>query len=159
MNLGQLEFLINEIRRVSFADDKTPLGTALALAQEEQLINEASSEFNVIVFGDLNDFKQLNDNFGYVAGDVAIKQVGETILEVIVKDLQAKAFRQSGDEFVILLKEDSVERFLSVTHTFSDISITHLDQKLRTAMSFGLARGDDKTSFRELQGRAEIACK
>jgi diguanylate cyclase len=159
MNLGQLENLVAEIRRVSFADDKTSLGNALALNHEEQLINNGESEFNVVVFGDLNDFKQLNEDHGYEAGDVAINNVGETIYKIVVDDLQAKAFRKSGDEFVILLKQDLVERFLSAASSFGNILFSYKDKELRTTMSLGYVLSDGKTSFDDLLRRAEDACK
>ncbi|HLM58019.1 MAG TPA: GGDEF domain-containing protein [Pyrinomonadaceae bacterium] len=157
--IGQLEDLVAEIRRVSRSDDKTPLGNSLSLAQEEREINQGASAYNVIIFGDLNDFKQLNDSYGYEAGDLAINKVGETIRRIFVEDLQAKAFRLSGDEFVILLTGESAESLSSITPSFSNISFSHKDQELVTAMSFGYARSDSKTSFRELLGRAENACK
>jgi diguanylate cyclase (GGDEF)-like protein len=157
--IGQLEKLVAEIRRVSFTDDKTRLGSALALRQEERLISEGASDFSVVVFGDLNDFKRLNDEHGHEAGDVAIKEVGETIYKIVVDDLQAKAFRQSGDEFVILLKQGSVERFLSNASSFGDILFSYDDKDLRTAMSLGYAISDGKTSFRDLLKRAEDACQ
>src|SRR4051812_45866431 len=134
--IGQLETLVAEIRRVSITDDKTSLGNALALGQEERLINEGASPFKVIVFGDLNDFKHLNDDHGHEAGNVAIREVGETIRRIIIEGLQAKAFRQSGDEFVILLKQDLVEEFLSVTSSFGNIVFSYKDKELKTAMSF-----------------------
>ncbi|HEX8500960.1 MAG TPA: GGDEF domain-containing protein [Pyrinomonadaceae bacterium] len=157
--IGQLEKLVTEIRRVSLSDDKTSLSNSLALAQEERQINMGVSPFRVIIFGDLNDFKQLNDSYGYEAGDVGIRRTGETIQSLLVEGLEAKAFRQSGDEFVILLQEDMVGRFLAAAPSFKNISFKYEEQELRTAMSFGYARSDNKTSFRELLGRAEIACK
>lgn len=159
MNLGQLENLVAEIRRVSFAADKTPLGNALALAHEEMSINKGASEFNVVVFGDLNDFKQLNDEHGYEAGDVAIYNVGASIQKIVVDDLQAKAFRKSGDEFVILLKQDVVESFLSAASSFGNIAFSYKDEELRTSMSLGYTVSDGKTSFDDLLQRAEDACK
>lgn len=157
--IGQLEQLVAEIRRVSFADDKTSLGNALALAQEEQLINEGTSEFNVIVFSDLNDFKHLNDLYGHDAGDVAINKVGETIRKIVIEDLQAKAFRQSGDEFVILLRQDLVERFLLRASTLGNIAFSYNERELMTAMSFGYVHSDGRTSFKDLLARAEAACQ
>jgi GGDEF domain-containing protein len=59
-SIERLERLIAEVRQASLTDDKTTLGSALALRQEENLINEGTSEFGVVVFGDLNNFKQLN---------------------------------------------------------------------------------------------------
>ncbi len=159
MNLKQLDQLIAEIRRVSFADDKTSLSNALSLDQEEGLINDGTSQYKVIVFGDLNDFKHLNDIYGHEAGDAAINKVGETIHDIFIEDLQGKAFRQSGDEFVILLKEELVERFLLVAPTFGDIVFSYNENELRAAMSFGYVFNDGKTSFRDLLTRAEAACQ
>jgi diguanylate cyclase (GGDEF)-like protein len=159
MNLGQLDNLIAEIRRVSFSDDKTILGNALALEYEENLINEGKSEYDVFVFGDLNDFKQLNDEHGYAAGDVAIRVAGETLSKIVVGELQAKAFRKSGDEFVILLRQNMVIRFLPLASTFADIQFSQNEKELTTSMSFGYVFGDGKTSFEDLLRRAEDACK
>lgn len=157
--IGQLENLVAEIRRVSFTDDKTTLGSALALGQEARLISEGASDFNVVVFGDLNDFKHLNDEHGHEAGDVAINKVGETIYKIVVEGLQAKAFRQSGDEFIILLKQDLVGRFLSVASSLGNITFSYNEKELRTAMSLGYALSDGKTGFNDLLGRAEVACQ
>jgi diguanylate cyclase len=157
--ISRLETVIAEVRQASLVDEKTALGSALALRNEERLINEGTSDFNVIVFGDLNDFKQLNDEHTHDAGDVGIKRVGEIINKMIIEDLEAKAFRQGGDEFVILLKEDSVERFLSVSSTLGNVLFSHKDQELRTAMSLGYAFNDGKTSFSDLLARAEAACQ
>ncbi|MBA3243537.1 MAG: GGDEF domain-containing protein [Acidobacteria bacterium] len=157
--LQQLEKLVAEIKRVSFTDDKTSLGSALALRQEGRLISEGASEFTVVVFGDLNDFKHLNDEYGHDAGNIAINKVGEVIGKIVVGDLQAKAFRPSGDEFVILLRRDLVDSFLAKVPSFRDIIFTHKEEKLRTAMSLGYAISDGKASFEELLERAEVACQ
>lgn len=157
--IERLETLVAEIKRVSFTDDKTSLGSALALRQEGRLISEGASEFNVVVFGDLDDFKHLNEEHGYEAGDVAIHNVGETIHKIVVDDLKAKGFRKSGDEFVILLKQDLLESFLSAASSFGNISFSHKEEELRTAMSIGYAVSDGKTSFDDLLKRAEDACK
>ena len=157
--IERLEKLVTEVRQASLTDDKTTLGSALALRQEERLINEGASDFNVIVFGDLNGFKQLNDDHTHDAGDVALNSVGEIIRKLVIDDLKAKAFRQGGDEFVILLRQDSVEEFLSVTASLGNILFSHKEKGLKTAMSFGFALSDGKTSFSDLLERAEVACQ
>jgi GGDEF domain-containing protein len=90
---------------------------------------------------------------------VAIKTVGEMLQEMVVKDLEGRAFRQGGDEFVILLKQDLVETFLTVVSSLGNILFSHKEKELRTAMSLGLAFSDGKTSFSDLLERAEIACQ
>lgn len=155
--IGRLEKLIAEVRQASLIDDMTPLGSLLALRQEGRLINAGLSKFSVVVFGDLNDFKNLNDEFGHEAGNIAIRSVGETLQETIAKANQGMAFRQSGDEFVILLKQESLQEFLSGARSFAKIHFSHKQEKLSTAMSFGYSLSDGKTSFEDLLERAEIA--
>ena len=156
--IKQLERFVVEVKQASFTDEMTNLGSKLALDQEKRLISEGASEFDVAVFGDLDDFKHLNDDHGHDAGDVAINKAGETI-QFVIKDLQAKAFRRSGDEFVILLKQGSIERFLLTASSFNDILFFYNEKELRTAMSLGYAIGDGKISVSDLQGRAEVACQ
>lgn len=157
--IERLEGFVAEVRSASLRDDKTGLSSLLALRQEERLINEGTSDFNVIVFGDLNDFKQLNDDHSHDAGDVAIKTVGEMIQKMVIEDLQGMAFRQGGDEFVILLKQHQAEGFMSVVSSLANILFSHKEKKLRTAMSLGYVFSDGKTSFSDLLERAEIACQ
>ena len=164
MNLDEaverLDALFAEVRQALLIDDKTTLGSVLALRREERLINEGASEFDVVVFGDLNDFKHLNDEHGHDAGNVALRKVGETINTLVGQDLPIKAFRQSGDEFVILLKRELIEGFVSTSSSaFGKIPFIYNEAELRTAMSFGYAISDGKASFSDLLGRAEVACQ
>jgi GGDEF domain-containing protein len=89
---------------------------------------------------------------------VAINKVGETLASVCER-LQARAFRQSGDEFVILLKQKSVEEFLSVVSSFGHIPFSHKEEELETSMTLGYVRSDGKTGFNDLLERADVACK
>ena len=154
-----LEKLVADVRNASLTDDLTRLGSALALRQEEKLINEGKSEFDVIIFGDLNDFKHLNDLYGHDAGNVAITEVGVALRKSVIEDMQGKAFRQSGDEFVILLNQVLIDRFLLSAPSFAKIVFSHNERHLSTAMSFGYVISDGKTSFADLLERAEAACQ
>ena len=157
--IDRLQELVTEVSNASLRDDRTRLGSARALHQEARLINEGSSEFDVVVFGDLNDFKHLNDSHGHDAGNVAIAEVGEVLFRSIVEALKGKAFRQSGDEFVILLKSELVDKFLDSASLFSAIPFSHNEQSLSTSISFGYAISDGKTSFADLLQKAEAACQ
>jgi len=122
MNLSEA---IEQLNKVAFTDDKTPLENALALNKEMILIDAGRSKFDVIVFGDLNEFKLFNTNYTHEAGDVAIKKVGEKIQEDIVTQIKARAFRQSGDEFIILLKQSQIKKLLSKTLSFASITFSY----------------------------------
>ena len=154
----QLEKVASQIRQASFADNKTPLKNSLALHNEVKLIESRESEFDVIVFGDLNGFKSINDVHGHETGDMALERVGETIQQDFVKQLGGKAFRRSGDEFIILLNQKTLSEFRKATAKFSSIVFSHKGITLVAKMSFGLALSDGKTDFSDLLERAEIAC-
>lgn len=157
--LERLEKLVAEIRQASLTDDMTTLGNALALRREGRMLNAGSSDTYAVVFGDLNDFKHINDEHGHNAGDVALNKVGEVVSKVVIERFKAKAFRKSGDEFVMLFQGDLIDEFLSAPSSFNDILFSYNEKDLRTSMSLGCARSDGKTSFDDLLERAEVACQ
>jgi diguanylate cyclase (GGDEF)-like protein len=54
-----------------------------------------------LVYIDLDDFKQINDQHGHAAGDEVIRRVGAAITDV-TRSVD-RAARMGGDEFVVLL--------------------------------------------------------
>ncbi|MGA9997255.1 MAG: GGDEF domain-containing protein [Pyrinomonadaceae bacterium] len=154
-----IERFSEDVRSAVFADDKTPLPNAIALREEADRIDDGSSKYDVVVFGDLNRFKGLNDSYGHEAGNIAINQAGENLYRLAIEKLQAQAFRHSGDEFVLLLQQAKLKDFISETSSFSEISFTHGKESLKTAMSFGYAINDGSVNFDELLKRAEMACQ
>ena len=72
-----------------------------------------SRSFSLIII-DIDNLKYLNDNKGHLAGDKAIRIVGQSIRESIRK--RDIAFRYGGDEFFILLantKKAIVEKVIN----------------------------------------------
>ncbi len=62
--------------------------------------------FSLIIL-DLDSFKILNDNYGHLAGDRILRQVGNTLKNTIRNADQA--FRYGGDEFAILLPQTGID--------------------------------------------------
>ena len=58
-------------------------------------------ELSVIIF-DVDDFKQVNDDFGHAAGDRVLAEVAGCILNVYKK--YGMAFRTGGDEFCVVYR-------------------------------------------------------
>jgi diguanylate cyclase (GGDEF)-like protein len=156
--LEGLEEIVAAFRVAVFTDDKTPLRSAFALREEADTIDQSKSNFDVVIFGDLNQFKRLNDQHGHEAGDLAIREAGKKLHQVAV-NLDGRAFRQSGDEFAMLLQQSQLAAFALNAASFAEISFEHDNKSLKTAMSFGYAVNDGKLSFRDLLRRAEMACQ
>jgi diguanylate cyclase (GGDEF)-like protein len=156
--IDQLGELAAEIKRAAFTDDKTPLKSALALQQEERLSASEGQPY-VVVFGDLDDFKHLNDDHSHEAGDVALQVIGETIRDIVIDPLKGRAYRRSGDEFVIVLEQEALKDFLAHVPSFRGIPFRYKTEVLETGMSLGYAIADGKASFDELMLRADAACQ
>ena len=111
------EDVVKEVLQAALSDDKTSLGNSLAL---EDLLSfpNTKENFRAVVFADLNRFKSINDIYGHKIGDLAIEKAGLKIKELWVDKCQARAFRQSGDEFVILLPESNINKFKKLAKQF-----------------------------------------
>lgn len=73
-----------------------------------------------IVFIDMDRLKYINDNFGHIHGDWAIKTIAGTILKYIPEG--AIAVRTGGDEFLIILeKEETAKLDGMVAHIREEI--------------------------------------
>jgi diguanylate cyclase (GGDEF)-like protein len=163
MNLSDaienLRIVVTQITTAALSDDKTPLGNFLALSEQGKLFNTGESSSNIVIFGDLNRFKALNDAYGHDVGDEAIQQAGlklQGLLEENPKEIQA--FRRSGDEFVVLTTSAYLEKFLEATESFAKLNFNFENQNLSVAMSFGYTESDGEASFGDLIKRAESAC-
>jgi len=60
-----------------------------------------------IIILDLDSFKEFNDNYGHLAGDKLLKQIGN-IMKRSIRNAD-QAFRYGGDEFAILLPNTPID--------------------------------------------------
>jgi len=157
--LQKLREAVGALSSASITDDLTPLANAIALRQVGMTVGTAKEAPDVVVFGDLNRFKSLNDQYGHEVGDVAISYMGQLIDTVFVKGFGCHAFRRSGDEFVLLTTEDRIAYLRAGLKMFAACNFNVNNQVHTVSMSFGLARADGKADFHLLMERAEVACQ
>jgi diguanylate cyclase (GGDEF)-like protein len=94
-----------------------------------------------LLFLDLDDFKQINDSFGHMAGDEVLKSVAQTIMtEKRSEDIAA---RYGGEEVTIVLPETSkAEGWLlgeRIRKKLEETTIIFDDQAIKITLSGGLA--------------------
>ncbi len=157
-----LDSLLNavaELEKAARSDDKTPLQNSLALSEAKETFGISEDNPNIVVFADINDFKFINGKYGYANGDAAISQVGIKIQELFVENCKAQAFRQSGDEFVILLHKDSLNEFRECVNFFESCFVSGNGHDFPVSVSFGYVVKVDECDFETLRARAETACK
>ncbi len=94
-----------------------------------------------MLFLDLDDFKEINDTYGHLAGDEALRQVA-AVINRVKRDSDIAA-RYGGEEFVLLLTHtDNVSAFIfaeRLRQQVEKLEIPYQNQILKLTVSGGIA--------------------
>lgn len=107
---------VSKIEHLAVTDYLTGLANAREFQQLFSHWQQAHPSFYLAV-ADIDFFKRVNDYYGHPVGDLVLQQLA-AILEVEVKGLGGVAARIGGEEFAMLLPDDSEEH---VMKTLNDI--------------------------------------
>ena len=91
------------LRKASYTDDLTRLHNRrgfMALADQQLRVARRHGKDSVVLYVDMNGFKELNDTYGHAMGDKALVEVAR-LLRSTVRECDVVA-RLGGDEFTIL---------------------------------------------------------
>ncbi len=94
-----------------------------------------------LVLMDLNYLKKINDTFGHIMGDVALK----TFADGVKKHLSAGDVfaRYGGDEFIALIdnanQEKAKEKFEQIVHYFNEVNIEYNSTLIPIQFSYGVS--------------------
>jgi diguanylate cyclase (GGDEF)-like protein len=104
-------FVFQKLQQQSITDGLTSIKTRRffweALSGEWKRASRSGRPFSVVLV-DLDKFKEVNDTYGHMEGDLVLARVGR-LLEQKCRQSNVVA-RYGGDEFVILMPETSVEQ-------------------------------------------------
>ena len=117
------------IEEITYTDELTGLGNRRHIARflaEEFREAQLSRNTLSLLFVDLDDFKNVNDEHGHSAGDLILRAAGHSLKETVREaDLVGRA---GGDEFVVILPDTDSQCASVVAHRiaegFRDISVT-----------------------------------
>jgi diguanylate cyclase (GGDEF)-like protein len=97
------EARLEEVERIACQDPLTGLTNRRKLERQLELMVSLARPFSVIYI-DLNEFKNINDTYGHLAGDDLLKQfAGELRTAFRTTDMVG---RWGGDEFIVLVDAD-----------------------------------------------------
>lgn len=113
-----------------------------------------------LLFIDLDNFKQVNDDLGHERGDLLLVALAAQLLESVRGT--DTVCRYGGDEFVVLLSEiDQREHAMHIAgkiHELAAVPIAIGDRKLALSLSIGISvYPDDGENMATLLNRADIA--
>ncbi len=127
--------------------------------REVERANRYSKELSVLFF-DLDDFKQVNDMFGHLAGDDALEHVARIVMgEIRTIDI---ASRYGGEEIVVVLPEtEKAAAFVvgeRIREKVENMKLNFNDKIINLTISGGIATLPlDATDTKGLIANADIA--
>jgi len=113
-----------------------------------------------LLMADLDLFKQKNDTYGHLVGDVVLKDVAR-LLQRNLRDIDLIA-RFGGEEFILLLVETNIEQAMPIAQRLKQLVEVHpihaYDELLTQTISVGVAGFPDHAqTLDELIERADQA--
>jgi diguanylate cyclase (GGDEF)-like protein len=106
--------------------------------QEEIAKAEKSGEPLLLLAMDFDRFKEINDNYGHAAGDMALKEFSRRLQRAIrACDLP---IRVGGDEFLTIFPECPPEKMELILSRMTAISFTHEGNKISVSFSHGVSQ-------------------
>ncbi|RTR26676.1 putative bifunctional diguanylate cyclase/phosphodiesterase [Deinococcus radiophilus] len=144
--LERLKFAQGErqaLAALAYRDLLTELPNRLALERElSDMTRPGATPFSLLVI-DVDSFKVINDTLGHAAGDQVLRGVAQALMRG--EQRGARAFRISGDEFVVLAPGFGTEHAEALARSFQRDLTEHPDQDVgvRVGLSVGISRFPD----------------
>lgn len=106
---------------------------------------------------DIDKFKQINDRYGHVCGDAALKMFATVVKDTIRQD---DLFgRYGGDEFVIIFPRATVETAKKIvdriTNSLETVVLNFEDAEIEISMSVGLCELSDENNPDKMISKAD----
>ena len=126
----ELKKLNRELFAMSRRDPLTRLGNRLRLREDLETLGAQAQRYGhsyCAMLCDVDFFKAYNDTYGHLAGDEVLKRVADVISE----NLRGgdMAYRYGGEEFLIMLPEQSLESGVSIAdrlrRAVEDLGMSH----------------------------------
>ena len=113
MSSDELLKQLNHYKKLCYIDDLTKLHNYRKLTQDIKRCIAENKRYNtkyVAILIDIDGFKHINDTKGHLYGNKVLKKVSQ-ILQQNVREVD-RLYRYGGDEFIILLGNDSDTRLV-----------------------------------------------
>ncbi|MFJ7827953.1 diguanylate cyclase domain-containing protein [Psychrobacillus sp. NPDC096623] len=107
--LSSLEDKHNEVIHLALYDHLTGLPNRLAFYQEVARRMKATDDEVIVLFFDLDGFKQINDTFGHEIGDLLLKEISRRV-QHISEENNGMICRYGGDEFLVLFDQMNLQK-------------------------------------------------
>lgn len=153
-DLSRTKENLSELERLVDVDVVAPIPNRRAFMRRLTwaiTMHERYNHPSTILFFDLNDFKQINDQFGHAAGDMAIRHISHLLANTMREsDFLA---RIGGDEFAVIMyyaeEEAAKKRAAKIAEKLEKTPLIFNGKRIQLSTAYGcycLKSGDDAES-------------
>jgi diguanylate cyclase (GGDEF)-like protein len=157
----RLEASLREVEQLAYRDHLTGLMNRRSFFRFAEKLDPDRTRHVLTI--DLDHFKAINDTFGHATGDLVLERVGAALRDV-VSGLDGDdhcAARTGGEEFVMILDIDDMERTASVAEqirfAIAGLSAGMAHAELKTSASIGVGEWAARDDLDEVLARADRA--
>jgi len=133
--------------------------TLLSVFQKETALTKRHNSSMSLLMLDIDFFKKVNDTYGHVAGDEALKKLTDCMHETVRES--DPIFRLGGEEFAILLNDTDINgaKLLAerLRHAVEATYITHEEHQFNMTVSIGLTELKENDELECIMKRADSA--
>ena len=136
--------IIDNMNKLAFSDSLTELYNRRYIMEKlpVDLLNSALLSTNLsIIMADIDYFKKVNDTYGYIAGDLTLKNVSKILLSCIKRENDWIA-RFGGEEFIICMPGANLEIAKKTAEcmrkSIENASIKYEGKDISVTVSFGI---------------------
>jgi diguanylate cyclase (GGDEF)-like protein/PAS domain S-box-containing protein len=143
-DISEQKQLEMELQELSIKDNLTSLYNQrhfYGVLQKEMARANRQNHPLCLLLLDLDNFKQLNDTRGHLAGDRILERVGQ-IMKECTREHVDYSFRYGGDEFTIILTETTPKQAVEVAERIKQLVPELLEEETLT-LSIGLSEFTD----------------
>ncbi|MFA6937002.1 MAG: GGDEF domain-containing protein [Treponema sp.] len=157
----QLEKEYTIASQISITDEMTGLLNRrgfISLSQKTLEVAQATSQTGMILYGDMDGLKKINDTYGHNAGDIAIKAESE-ILKKQFRSVDIIG-RMGGDEFAITASGMTDEKYKKIRKQIIDDCKEWnktSGEKFQFSISIGAATFSSETKNYNIKNLLDIA--
>ncbi|MBA4348051.1 MAG: hypothetical protein C0413_04285 [Clostridiales bacterium] len=107
-----------------------------------------------LVFVDVDDLKRINDRYGHVIGDIALKEIA-TLMKKQLRNSDTIA-RWGGDEFVLLLPNVTLRNaLLLLDRVKTAVNQLVIEGIVTVSCSFGVVQMGPESTYSEMLSQAD----
>ena len=159
--INKLSTQIKELENTTNLDSLTKIFNRRALdTYLKNLCDKAELQFELhLLLLDIDDFKQINDKYGHIAGDKILIFIAN-LLRKTLRDGD-KVFRYGGEEFIIILNRIDTKNCQTIAHRIlkliSSNQLFYKGESIHVTMSIGSTIYSPKDTPEDLINRADKA--